>query len=89
MTALAILTLMSICNLGLAFDCYSYDTDYVGTNLNNGLEQRTDSQYECQIACQDLPGCEGFTWASDALPGNHVESCLELKYETHDLIISR
>ncbi len=45
---------------------------FLATNINNGLEQRTDSEYECQVFCQVTVGCEGFTWASDEYFGTQI-----------------
>ena len=47
----------------IAENCFEYDTDYLGTIVNDPLEQRTESAEECQILCH-LGSCEGFTWAS-------------------------
>lgn len=47
-----------------AEDCLEYDTDYYGTNINNGFEQLTDNPEDCQKLCAFTSGCEGFTWAS-------------------------
>ena len=58
-----------ILSLTAAQNCLEYDTDYDGTNLNNGLEQRTSSAQDCQKLCQFTQGCEGFTWASDVFSG--------------------
>ena len=52
-----------------AQNCFEYDTDYDGTNLNNGLEQRTSSAEDCWQLCKLTLGCEGFTWASGNFPG--------------------
>ena len=72
--ALIFLSLLFVTVLGKSVkrvkSCYDYDTDYQGTNLNNGLEQRTDSEFECQVLCEVTSGCEGFTWASNSFAGN-------------------
>lgn len=56
---------------GLAFanECFEYDTDYDGTNLNNGLQQKTSTAQDCWQLCKLTLGCEGFTWASSNFPG--------------------
>ena len=62
--------LVSLLSLSLAEDCFDYDTDYYGTNINNGLEERTDSAKDCQRHCQATDGCVAFTWASKNFPGS-------------------
>ena len=47
-----------------ADNCFEYNTDYDGANINNGLEQRTDNEQDCWTLCKYTNGCEGFTWAS-------------------------
>ena len=65
--------ILLICWLSLASvmaeSCLEYNTDYYGTNINNGLEQRTDSAEDCQKLCKNTAGCQGFTWASANFPG--------------------
>jgi hypothetical protein len=53
----------------LALDCFERDIDYDGTNINNGLEQKTDNEVNCQQLCKHIIGCEGFTWASSNFAG--------------------
>ena len=66
-------TILLLCWLALTSamseSCLEYNTDYFGTNINNGLEQRTDSAEDCQKLCQATTGCKGFTWASANFPG--------------------
>ena len=62
--------LLALLSLSLAEDCFDYDTDYYGTNINNGLEERTDSAKDCQRHCQATDGCVAFTWASKNFPGS-------------------
>ena len=50
-------------------NCFEYNTDYQGTNINNGLEQRTSSEDDCWTLCKLTLDCEGFTWASSNFPG--------------------
>ena len=64
-----ILIIVSLASLVLAKDCFEYDTDYYGTNINNGLEQRTDNAADCQKLCSNTNGCKGFTWASANFAG--------------------
>ena len=64
-----ILLLVCLASLVMAEDCFDHDTDYYGTNINNGLEQRTDNAADCQKLCQNTNGCKGFTWASANFPG--------------------
>lgn len=52
-------------------NCFEYDIDYDGTNLNNGLEQKTTSAQACQDLCQLIQDCQGFTWASEDFVGIH------------------
>jgi hypothetical protein len=52
-----------------AQDRLERNTDYHGTNINNGLEQKTDNAEDCQTLCEIALGCEGFTWASYNFPG--------------------
>jgi hypothetical protein len=54
----------------LAQSCLEINIDYVGSNINNGLEQRTDHAEDCQKLCQVTFECEGFTWASPNFPGS-------------------
>ena len=61
--------LLMIFGLSQAKDCFDHDTDYYGTNINNGLEERTDSATDCQRHCQATSGCVAFTWASKNFPG--------------------
>ena len=58
---------------GIAFanECFEYDIDYDGTNLNNGLEQKTSTADDCWQMCKLTVGCEGFTWAASDFPGRN------------------
>ena len=69
--------LVSLLSLSLAEDCFDYDTDYYGTNINNGLEERTDSAKDCQRHCQATDGCVAFTWASKNFPGSFRVFCYD------------
>ena len=53
--------LLKSCN---AQNCFEYNIDYEGTDLNNGLNQRTNTAEECQSLCQLTQNCQGFTWAN-------------------------
>lgn len=54
-------------------NCLEYNTDYDGTNINNGFEQRTDNAEDCQKLCQFTTNCEAFTWASSHFHGNDLQ----------------
>ena len=65
-----VLTIFAIVRIGIsAEDCFEYNVDYEATNMNNGLEQRTNSASDCWNLCKLTLGCEGFTWASSNFPG--------------------
>jgi hypothetical protein len=59
----------------LALDCFERDIDYDGTNINNGLEQKTDNEVNCQQLCKHIIGCEGFTWESSNFAGDVCLFC--------------
>jgi len=45
-------------------NCFEFDIDYQGTNINDGLQQRTNTAEDCWTLCKLTLDCEGFTWAS-------------------------
>lgn len=62
-----------------ANQCYKFDTDYRGNELNNcGME--TDSSQECQEACAEDDACVEFTWIGieiDDLSTSKNKCCLK------------
>jgi hypothetical protein len=58
-----------LCDGVFALDCFEKDIDYDGSNINNGLEQKTESAENCQKMCKLTQGCVGFTWASSNFAG--------------------
>ena len=46
----------------LATDCYERGVDYIGTNINDGLETHTASAAGGQVHCQVTGGCQHFSW---------------------------
>ena len=53
-------------------DCFEYNVDYDGTNINNGLDQKTLSASDCWNMCKLTLDCQGFTWASNNFPGSFI-----------------
>ena len=73
MAAILVLCLLSInFQFGFSANCLKYDTDFDGSNMNNGLEQRTSTAEDCQTLCCVTMGCNGFTWASGEFVGKIV-----------------
>ena len=70
MKSLKIFLLLISISFASCQDCFEYDTDYDGTNLNNGLEQKTSSASICQKLCKQTAECEIFVWASGDFYGN-------------------
>jgi len=62
-------------------NCFEYDTDYQGTNINNGLEQRTSTADDCWTLCKLTLDCEGFTWASSNFGDVDYQNACWLKKE--------
>ena len=50
-------------------NCFEYNIDYDGTNINNGLQQRTNTADDCWTLCKLTLDCDGFTWASQDFAG--------------------
>jgi len=51
-------------------DCFEYDVDYMGADLNNGATTDVASAAECQTLCQNRDGCTHFTWVSQYFTRN-------------------
>ena len=79
MAAILLLCLLSI-NFQYVFsaNCLKYNTDFDGTNMNDGLQQRTSTAEDCQTLCCVTMGCNGFTWSSGEFFGKTVAKCLLL-----------
>jgi hypothetical protein len=45
------------------------NTDFNGTVINNGLDQRTESAENCHKICQLTLGCHGFSWMGPKFQG--------------------
>ena len=43
-------------------NCFEKDTDYHGSDLENGHYVSTESAGACQTSCQNTAGCEFWTW---------------------------
>ena len=54
------------CCFILANECYAFDTDYWGNDLNN-CDAHTDTSQECQELCADTEDCVQFTWLGYAV----------------------
>ena len=50
----------------LANECYEFNTDYWGNDLNN-CDVKTDTSQECQELCAETEGCLEFTWLGIAV----------------------
>ena len=55
--------------------CFLLDTKYKGNDILGNCDLQpanwtTDTPHECQILCQDLKECTGFTWIA---PGHEGE----------------
>ena len=62
-----ILTFLHFSN---AQDCFEYNIDYDGIDIDDGLHTKTDTAEECQAMCKQNVACEGFTWTTDKFFGN-------------------
>ena len=49
-----------------ANECYEFNTDYWGNDLNN-CDVKTDTSQECQQLCFKTEGCLEFTWLGIAV----------------------
>jgi len=61
-------------------DCFEYDTDFMGADLNNGATTGVASAAECQTLCLNRNGCTHFTWVSpsfDRAPGIRLKCHLK------------
>ena len=47
-----------------ANNCFEDDINYTGTDMNDGLTQKTETAENCQNLCCNIMGCKGFTWFS-------------------------
>ena len=62
-----------------ANECYSFDTDYWGNDLNH-CDVKTDTAQECQELCAETEGCVEFTWLGIAVGddiGSKDKCCLK------------
>jgi len=68
----------------IANECYAFDVDYWGNDLNN-CGMKTDTAQECQNACAQDDGCVEFTWIGIALADddNNINKCC-LKSAAYD-----
>ena len=51
----------------VSFACFEQDTGYLGAPRGSNGVGRVDgipTAYECQVACQNEPACEFWTWNS-------------------------
>ena len=80
------------CFSDLGTRCYYNDKDYLGPNLNSFCSDKTDTVQQCKQLCQQTPGCDKFTYATDRYNGRFGEGfgkscCLKgtsLTNELHD-----
>ena len=49
-----------------ANECYSFDTDYWGNDLNH-CDVKTDTAQGCQELCAETEGCVEFVWLGIAI----------------------
>lgn len=45
-------------------NCFEDDVNYTGTDMNDGMTQKTETAEKCQTLCCNIMGCKGFTWFS-------------------------
>ena len=57
-------------------DCSKPGDDLFGNDLNF-CGDKTDTNHECQLLCQQTTGCVQFTWLGYDTPGREKECCLK------------
>jgi len=65
-----------------ANECYAFNTDFMGNDLNN-CDVKTDTSQECQELCAETEGCVQFTWLGYAVGDNEDSKhkcCLKNAY---------
>ena len=49
-----------------SFDCFEWNTNFNGNDLDLSPVKNVDSKHECQKLCQETTGCEFFTYDPNA-----------------------
>ena len=49
-----------------SFDCFEWNTNFNGNDLDLSPMKNVDSKHECQKLCQETTGCEFFTYDPNA-----------------------
>ena len=45
-----------------SIDCFEWNTNFDGNDLDSSPKKNVDSKHECQKLCQETTGCEFFTY---------------------------
>jgi len=61
--------------------CCEMNTEYIGININDGMETLTDYEGACQELCQATDGCNYFTWVDGGFPHSSWRNTCWLKSE--------